>query len=102
MRLESETLVTRRLGTGALVNFRPRTNPEDVAGLTGPLERIDVRLRIEPNIVRLAVVSARDIERIAAAIARMDESSADTESFTNWDKDFHQLVCEATQNPLMV
>jgi DNA-binding FadR family transcriptional regulator len=104
VRLESETLVTRRLGAGTFVNFQPRTNPEDVAELTGPLELIDVRLGIEPNMVRLAVVhaTARDIERIAAAIARMDESSADTESFTNWDKEFHQLVCEATRNPLMV
>ena len=104
VRLESERLVTRRLGSGTFVNAQARTDPGDVAELTGPLELIDVRLGIEPSMVRLAVMNAtaRDIERIAAAIARMDQSSSDAESFTTWDKEFHQLLCEATRNPLMV
>ena len=104
VRLESERLVTRRLGSGTFVNFQARSEPEDFAELTGPLELIDVRLGIEPTMVRLAVLNAtaRDLERLAAAIARMDQSSGDAEAFTMWDTEFHQLIGEATRNPLMV
>jgi DNA-binding FadR family transcriptional regulator len=84
--LEVERLVTRRVGSGTFVNFRAQGNPEDIAELTSPIELIEVRLGIEPNMVRLAVLNAtaRDIERLALAIDRMDHAS------------------NATRNPLMV
>jgi DNA-binding FadR family transcriptional regulator len=102
--LETERLVTRRVGAGTFVNFRPQGDTEDIAELTSPLELIEVRLGIEPNMVRLAVLNAtaRDIERLTAAMGRMEESSGDSESFTLWDEEFHQLIAEATRNPLMV
>jgi DNA-binding FadR family transcriptional regulator len=46
--------------------------------------------------------TGRDIDRLANAIARMERSSTDTESFTLWDKEFHGMISEATRNPLMV
>lgn len=102
--LETERLVSRRVGAGTFVNFRPQGDTEDIAELTSPLELIEVRLGIEPNMVRLAVLNAtaRDIERLAAAMGRMEPSSGDSESFTLWDEEFHQLIAEATRNPLMV
>ncbi len=102
--LEIERLVSRRVGAGTFVNFRPQGDTEDIAELTSPLELIEVRLGIEPNMVRLAVLNAtaRDIERLAAAMGRMEPSSGDSESFTLWDEEFHQLIAEATRNPLMV
>ncbi|HSY88428.1 MAG TPA: FadR/GntR family transcriptional regulator [Verrucomicrobiae bacterium] len=102
--LETERLVSRRVGAGTFVNFRPQGDTEDIAELTSPLELIEVRLGIEPNMVRLAVLNAtaRDIERLAAAMARMEPSSGDSENFTLWDEEFHQLIAEATRNPLMV
>ncbi|MGH7117578.1 MAG: FadR/GntR family transcriptional regulator [Acetobacteraceae bacterium] len=104
VRLESERLVTRRLGSGTYVSFQAHSDSDDFAELTGPLELIDVRLAIEPAMVRLAVLNAtvRDLERIATAVARMESSNGDAESFTLWDREFHQLICEATRNPLMV
>jgi DNA-binding FadR family transcriptional regulator len=104
IRLETERLVTRRLGAGTFVNFQPQGETQDVAELTSPLELIEVRLGIEPNMVRLAVLNAtgRDIERLANAIARMEQASSDSESFTLWDEEFHQLIAESTRNPLMV
>jgi DNA-binding FadR family transcriptional regulator len=103
-RLEAERLVTRRLGAGTFVNFRGRGDSESIAEQTSPLELIEVRLGIEPHMVRLAVLNAtgRDVERLASAIARMETSSEDSESFTLWDEEFHQLISEATRNPLMV
>jgi DNA-binding FadR family transcriptional regulator len=102
--LETERLVTRRVGAGTFVNFRAENDSQDIAVLTSPLELIDVRLGVEPNMVRLAVLNAtaRDIERLAGAIGRMEASSGDSESFTLWDEEFHQLIAEATRNPLMV
>ena len=103
-RLETEQLVTRRLGAGTFVNVGARGRDDDVAELTSPLELIEVRLGLEPSMVRLAVLHAtgRDIERLASAIERMGSSCGDSESFTLWDEEFHQLIAEATRNPLMV
>jgi DNA-binding FadR family transcriptional regulator len=103
-RLETERLVTRRLGAGTFVNCRTRAETEDVAQLTSPLELIDVRLGVEPNMVRLAVLNAtaRDIERLSQAIACMDSACSDSESFTLWDEEFHQLIAEASRNPLLI
>jgi DNA-binding FadR family transcriptional regulator len=103
-RLEAERLVIRRLGAGTFVNFHGPGDSEGIADLTSPLELIEVRLGIEPKMVHLAVLNAtgRDIESLGNAIARMEASSADSESFTLWDEEFHQLISEATRNPLMV
>jgi DNA-binding FadR family transcriptional regulator len=103
-RLETERLVTRRLGAGTFVNSPAADSGDAIAELTSPLELIDVRFGLEPTMVRLAVLNAtgRDIEHLAGAIARMEASSGDSESFTRWDKGFHQLIADATRNPLMV
>ena len=102
--LETERLVTRRVGAGTFVNFRAQGDTGDIAELTSPLELIEVRLGVEPNMVRLAVLNAtaRDIERLANAMSRMEQSSVDSETFTLWDEEFHQLIADATRNPLMV
>jgi DNA-binding FadR family transcriptional regulator len=103
-RLETERLVTRRLGAGTFVNADVPAANEEVAELTSPLELIEVRLGFEPNMVRLAVLNAtaRDIERLESAIARMPAAAFDSESFTLWDIEFHQLIAAATRIPLMV
>lgn len=102
-RLEAEQLVTRRLGAGTFVSTRPRATSEEVAELTSPLELIEVRLGIEPQMVRLAVLNAtgRDIERLTGVVARIEDSATDPDSFTLWDREFHLLIAEATRNPLM-
>jgi len=103
-RLETERLVTRRLGAGTFVNTDLQAADEEVTELTSPLELIEVRLGVEPNTVRLAVLNAtaRDIERLGAHIARMPDAAIDSERFTLWDIEFHQLIAEATRIPLMV
>jgi DNA-binding FadR family transcriptional regulator len=102
--LEVERLVNRRVGSGTFVNFRAQGDAEDIAEETSPLELIEVRLGIEPNMVRLAVMNAtaRDIERLAGVMGRMEQTSTDAESFTLWDEEFHQAIADATRNPLMV
>ena len=46
--LENERLVTRRVGSGTFVNYRPPNEAEEVAEMTSPVELIEVRLGPEP------------------------------------------------------
>lgn len=102
--LESERLVTRRVGSGTFVNFQPRNERDDVAEQTSPLELIEVRLAVEPHMVRLAVLnaSARDLDRLGESIEEMEKRSVDAESFTVLDEQFHQRIAECARNPLLV
>jgi DNA-binding FadR family transcriptional regulator len=102
--LEGERLVVRRVGSGTFANFRGNNDAGDVAELTSPLELIEVRLGIEPQMARLAVLNAtaRDLERLREALEKMESSSVSPESFTLLDEQFHQLIAESTHNPLML
>ncbi|MFZ5792727.1 MAG: FadR/GntR family transcriptional regulator [Pseudomonadota bacterium] len=102
--LEEERLVTRRVGSGTFVNFQPRAPQDDVAELTSPLELIEVRLAVEPHMVRLAVLNstARDLDRLTESLEEMERSSVDAESFTLLDEQFHLRIAECSRNPLMV
>ncbi len=102
--LEQERLVSRRVGSGTFVNFRAPSDAEDIAEQTSPVELIEVRLAIEPHMVRLAVLNAtaRDIDRLAEAMGRMADGSIDAETFTELDEQFHLVIAEATRNPLML
>lgn len=102
--LEEERLVTRRVGSGTYVSFRAAGDADDIAEMTSPLELIEVRLGIEPHMTRLAVLNAtaRDIDRLAELVGRMDGASGDAEDFTLWDEQFHLTIAECSRNPLMV
>ncbi len=101
--LEHDNLITRRVGSGTFVSFRPGMAGDDVAEITSPLELIEVRLAVEPPMTRLATVNAtaRDIERMADVLVRLEASGADANHFSKWDQQFHQALAEATRNPLM-
>ncbi|MEM7120373.1 MAG: FCD domain-containing protein [Pseudomonadota bacterium] len=102
--LEHSKFVTRRVGSGTFVTFRPEAAEEDVAEVTSPLELVEVRLAVEPHMVRLATLHAtlRDLDRIRETLEALSEVGASSEAFTKWDRTFHQLVAEATHNPLMI
>ena len=101
--LEHDNLITRRVGSGTFVAYRPGAAGDDVAEMTSPLELIEVRLAVEPPMTRLATVNAtaRDIERMADVLVRLEASGADANHFSKWDQQFHQALAEATRNPLM-
>ena len=103
-RLEEAHLVTRRIGSGTFVSYRPPVGNGHIAELTSPLELIEVRLCIEPRIARLAVTNAssRDLDRLAEALERVESSGSDREFFSRADEKFHLLLAECTHNPLMV
>ena len=103
-RLEEAHLVTRRIGSGTFVSYRPSLGDGNIAELTSPIELIDVRLGIEPRIARLAAVhaTARDLDRVGEALRRVEASGEDREYFSRADEQFHLLLAECTHNPLMV
>jgi DNA-binding FadR family transcriptional regulator len=102
--LEEERLLVRRVGSGTFINHRSHNQTEDIAEITSPIELTEVRLGVEPHMVRLAVLNstARDIDRLQEAVERMEAGSTDAEAFTLLDEQFHLMIAESTHNPLMV
>jgi len=102
--LQDGGLVTRRVGSGTFVIWQPDGANSDVANETSPLELVDVRLALEPHMVRLATINAspRDLGRLAAALVAVEAAGADPDRFTRHDRRFHERLAEATHNPLLV
>lgn len=103
-RLEEAHLVTRRIGSGTFVRHRPSLDQGDIAEVTSPVELIEVRLAVEPQMARLVVVNAtqRDLERMGEALERVESCGGDRELFSRADEQFHLMLAECTRNPLMV
>ena len=102
-RLENSGLVVRQVGSGTYVSYRPSPQVGEIAEVTSPLELIEVRLALEPQMTRLAVASAtaRDLDRLDETLARVEASGSDPEEFSRWDEEFHLHLAECTHNPLL-
>jgi len=103
-RLQELGMVDRQIGSGTFVTYRQFSEHTEIADVTSPLELIDVRLGIEPQIVRLAVANATamDIERMRKALIKVESASGDPEAFSRADAEFHLAMAECTRNRLMV
>lgn len=102
--LREDGMVERRVGIGTFVAPSGGPREEDVAEVTSPLELMEVRAAIEPQIVRLVVLNAkpRDMGRLAEALSVLERCGADREAFSDCDQRFHLAMAEATHNPLMI
>ena len=104
--LEDQKLVERRAGSGTYANYERGTSGEDIAGRTSPLELIEVRAAIEPQMARLAVLhaSARDLERLQTLDEELQaaERTDDAVRYSVVDEQFHLAIASATSNPLMI
>ena len=103
-RLEELGMVTREIGSGTFVTYREFAEQAAIADVTSPLELIDVRFGIEPQMVRLAISNATaiDIERLHKALARVESTQNNPENFTLADSEFHLSLAECPRNRLMV
>lgn len=101
--LEDQKLITRKIGSGTFVSADARAD-EEIAEVTSPLELIEVRLALEPHIVRLAVVhgTGRDMNNLASLLDELESSKDDHERFSQVDQNFHLGFAVATHNPLLV
>jgi len=106
MWLEDQKLVERRAGSGTFANYEPRTTSEDIAVTTSPLELIEVRAAIEPQMARLAVLhaTARGLEKLELLLKELKaaEQCSDANRFSAADELFHMAIGNCTSNPLLV
>lgn len=104
--LETQKLVERRAGSGTYASYDAGTNGKDIAERTSPLELIEVRAAIEPQMARLAVLhaSARDVDKLQSLLTELAAAAhaADAERYSNADEQFHLALASCTSNPLMV
>lgn len=102
-RLEDSNLVSRRIGSGTFVAYRERPDHAHVAETTSPLELIEVRLALEPHMVRLAVTNAssRDVNRLRDALGEVISAGVNPELFSRADESFHLVLADCSRNPVM-
>ncbi len=103
-RLEETNLLAREPGRGAFVRYRGHAVQDDIAELTSPLELIEVRIAVEPDMARLAVrhANAQDLKRMGEALEQVEDCNGDAEVFSRGDEAFHLCLAECTRNPLML
>lgn len=101
--LDVQKLVQRRPGSGTYVIYQPESG---IAERMSPLQLIEVRAVIEPQLARLAVMHASqvDVDRLHALINELKAAERDGDSgrYGAADEQFHLAIASATGNPLMV
>ena len=105
-KLEELRLIERRVGSGTFVNHHATADETEIANITSPLELIDVRMGLEPQIARLAVINATavNLSKLEGTLIALEKQSDDgsPESFTVADQSFHLALAECTGNALMI
>ena len=101
--LEEQNLVTRKIGSGTYVTHRELSSQHDISSITSPLEMVEVRIAIEPQMVRLAITNAshRDLEELRNALRQCEECGGDAEKFALADTAFHMSLAQCSKNKLM-
>ena len=102
--LEDDDLVTRKAGSGTYVTQHGRLQHDDIAEITSPLELVEVRSMIEPQVVRLAVRNGkpRDLDLLWQAVAETERAGTDADQFSRCDQRFHLALAETAHNPLFI
>jgi DNA-binding FadR family transcriptional regulator len=101
--LEGEGLIWRRQGSGTFAGPRPQTLTQASPATADPLDVMEVRLRIEPQIAQLAALRARPdaIRRMAAIVDRLD-TTHDADERELWDSAFHREIAAASDNRMFL
>jgi len=105
-RLENLKLIERRIGSGTFVRHKPIASESEIANTTSPLELIEVRMGLEPQVTRLAVLnaSATNLLAVEKALNELEAltDSSEPEAFSTADQAFHMALAECTGNSLML
>ena len=101
--LEQQHLVARQIGSGTYVTHREITNQQEISSITSPLEMNEVRIAIEPQMVRLAIANAssRELEELRDALRQCEDCGGDPEKFARGDAAFHMALAHCSRNKLM-
>ncbi len=101
--LDEQHLVSRQVGSGTFVTHKEITNQQEISSITSPLEMVEVRIAIEPQMVRLAIANAssRDLDDLRNALRLCESCEGDAEKFARADTAFHMTLAYCTRNKLM-
>lgn len=101
--LDEQHLVSRQVGSGTFVTHKEITNQQEISSITSPLEMVEVRIAIEPQMVRLAIANAstRDLDDLHNALRQCEACDGDAEKFARADTAFHMTLAYCTRNKLM-
>lgn len=105
--LEERGLIRRRAGSGSFVIYDPaggRDSVAPVAAETGPLQLQVMRGILEPEMVRLAVITMppREIEALGEILSQMEAVQSDASAFVRLEEEFHRKIAAGTGNPLLI
>lgn len=105
--LEERGMIRRRAGSGSFVIWDPEGTARSVAPVaaeTGPLQLQVMRGILEPEMVRLAIISMppRQIEALGETLSQLEAVSTDIGAFMRLEEEFHRQIAEGTGNPLLV
>lgn len=101
--LENLRLVERRAGSGTYVTWSDRDDARMITETTRPMELVDARFGLEPQVCRLAVIhaTALDLAKVEEPMRIMEACNADPATFADADEAFHLALADCAQNPLM-
>ena len=102
-RLEEDGFVEKRPGSGTYVTFS-ESETGSIAQSTSPIELVDTRYALEPEIVRFAVLNATDqaLGKAERALDTMESSESDADRFATGDEAFHLALAECTRNAMLI
>ncbi len=102
--LEAQGSITRHVGRGTFVARTGTLDAVTPLGLaTSPVEIMEVRLMLEPQIAALAASSATTAEFEQLRHCLQESEAARTyEEFELWDGAFHRAIAGATHNEFLV
>jgi DNA-binding FadR family transcriptional regulator len=102
-RLEQEGRLWRGVGQGTFLGPRPASEPARVMPPGQPLDIMEARLALEPQLAGLAAVKggAEHLAAIEQAVRRGSEAE-DIEGWGRWDTALHRAVAQAAQNHLLL
>jgi DNA-binding FadR family transcriptional regulator len=104
--LEAEGLIWRHIGRGTFVGARPARSGLEVEQLTrsaSPMEIVEARMTVEPQLARLAAARAslEEIEEMQLCVRR-GASAEDIPTFERWDSPLHRAIAKASHNRLLL
>nr|WP_159993273.1 FCD domain-containing protein [Roseomonas sp. 18066] len=102
-RLELEGQLWRGVGQGTFLGPRPATEPARLMPPGQPLDIMEARLALEPQLAGLAAAKAgsEHLASIDQAVRRGSETG-DLDSWGRWDTALHRAIAQAAQNPLLL
>jgi DNA-binding FadR family transcriptional regulator len=104
--LEREGLIFRHVGRGTFVaDLAGETNalPEEIASMTSPVDAMQARALVEPEIARIAALHAtsNQIAEMRQLCREMRNAQA-WDAYAELDARFHNLLAEATGNVVIL